>query len=504
MATSYNPIKLKLKICKANGLAKKDIFGASDPYVVIHLVELLAPGAPAPRMLHEENKIGQTYIKTRTLNPVWNETFEFNVCPASQSVVVDVFDWNRWTRDDFLGRVMLRDLSSLELGGGLIRNQLEPRSWENVTDTFRIPYGYVSGTIDFELSSSSHLGDDEDGQVFSDSVFTRYLKIVDRFHLNPVLHNLVTGASLENLKVEVSEDPEQDIVFAQNKLVLPKNVEELEKKILKFLFIDDQIIPGNAQQIWLIFIRNLKRQDPHFYRFLKIKLRVATAEGLNNILMKFTKNERVRFVPEYKVLLIPRQNETNNEWKGTLKIWALASTTLLYFGEAHSENQIEEAGLWIDEDTEEETDNPNGHDSILNVQRSHLRQDGPVLPSGWEWRRDLNGRTLYYDHNNRSVTFQRPDQRLAEMSQRLRQPVSQQQTRQTETAQRPSIDQQSFQQQDRLSETAQRFAEMFLEDNNASGRFDVRNYGARRMMSSVDDTEEFNVCGKTCTQNVCC
>merc|ERR1711860_34600 len=36
----------------------------------------------------------------------------------------------------------------------------------------------------------------------------------------------------------------------------------------------------------------------------------------------------------------------------------------------------------------------------------------------------------------------------------------------------------------------ERFAEMFLEDNNASGRFDVRNYGARRMMSSVDDTED--------------
>ncbi len=44
-----------------------------------------------------------------------------------------------------------------------------------------------------------------------------------------------------------------------------------------------------TQQLWLIFVRNLKRQYPHFYRCLKIKLGVATAEGLNKILMKFTK-----------------------------------------------------------------------------------------------------------------------------------------------------------------------------------------------------------------------
>ena len=123
MATSYDNIRLKLTILKANDLAAKDIFGASDPYVVIHLVELLAPGAPAPVML-QENKIHQTSIKTRTLNPIWGECFEFDMCPASQSVVLDVFDWNRWTRDDFLGRVVLRDLNSLE-----IRHQLGSRTW---------------------------------------------------------------------------------------------------------------------------------------------------------------------------------------------------------------------------------------------------------------------------------------------------------------------------------------------------------------------------------------
>ena len=56
-------------------------------------------------------------------------------------------------------------------------------------------------------------------------------------------------------------------------------------------------------------------------------------------------------------------------------------------------------------------------------------------------------------------------------------------------------------QQERLTETAQRFAEMFAEypvatssnsaeDINATGRFNVRNYGSRRIILSADDTED--------------
>ena len=62
------------------------------------------------------------------------------------------------------------------------------------------------------------------------------------------------------------------------------------------------------------------------------------------------------------------------------------------------------------------------------------------------------------------------------------------------------MDQQSSQ-QERLTETAQRFAEMFAEypvatssnsaeDINATGRFNVRNYGSRRIILSADDTED--------------
>ena len=48
-----------------------------------------------------------TKTKKRTLNPVWNEEFRFLVRPLRHKVVLEVFDENRLTRDDFLGVVEL-------------------------------------------------------------------------------------------------------------------------------------------------------------------------------------------------------------------------------------------------------------------------------------------------------------------------------------------------------------------------------------------------------------
>ena len=62
---------LQLKICNAVNLAKKDIFGASDPYVVISV----KTGADDLR------NVRKTTVKKKTLNPVWNEEFEINVNP---------------------------------------------------------------------------------------------------------------------------------------------------------------------------------------------------------------------------------------------------------------------------------------------------------------------------------------------------------------------------------------------------------------------------------------
>ena len=48
-----------------------------------------------------------TKTKKRTLNPRWEEEFVFRVKPSAHKLVLEVFDENRLTRDDFLGMVEL-------------------------------------------------------------------------------------------------------------------------------------------------------------------------------------------------------------------------------------------------------------------------------------------------------------------------------------------------------------------------------------------------------------
>jgi len=89
---------LRLKVIAGHNLAKKDIFGASDPYTKIDLVTG-DNGEPVDTVL--------TKTKKRTLNPKWDEEFIFRIIPNQHKLVFEVFDENRLTRDDFLGMVEL-------------------------------------------------------------------------------------------------------------------------------------------------------------------------------------------------------------------------------------------------------------------------------------------------------------------------------------------------------------------------------------------------------------
>ncbi|XP_052755977.1 E3 ubiquitin-protein ligase NEDD4 isoform X5 [Galleria mellonella] len=98
LQTDENSYLLRLKIIGATSLAKKDIFGASDPYVRVELQKL------------DSDVTLETFLtktKKKTLNPVWNQEFVFRVNPREHKLLIQVFDENRLTRDDFLGMVEL-------------------------------------------------------------------------------------------------------------------------------------------------------------------------------------------------------------------------------------------------------------------------------------------------------------------------------------------------------------------------------------------------------------
>uniref|UniRef100_A0A8C5B5D1 E3 ubiquitin-protein ligase NEDD4-like n=1 Tax=Gadus morhua TaxID=8049 RepID=A0A8C5B5D1_GADMO len=99
---------LRVKVIAGIDLAKKDIIGASDPYVKLSLYSADQD---------QELALVQTKTIKKTLNPKWNEEFYFRVCPLNHRLLFEVFDENRLgstknglfhvgqTRDDFLGQV---------------------------------------------------------------------------------------------------------------------------------------------------------------------------------------------------------------------------------------------------------------------------------------------------------------------------------------------------------------------------------------------------------------
>ena len=94
---------LDVTIMCAENLPAKDVSGTSDPYCKL----LLLP--------QQDKKISTNY-KSRTLNPVWNETIPLAVGPAElneQTLYVYVLDHDVMNKDDMIGECRF-NLSALE------------------------------------------------------------------------------------------------------------------------------------------------------------------------------------------------------------------------------------------------------------------------------------------------------------------------------------------------------------------------------------------------------
>ncbi|XP_037083022.1 LOW QUALITY PROTEIN: synaptotagmin-11-like [Pollicipes pollicipes] len=93
--------RLTVVVLKARNLPKMDITGLSDPYVKIYL---LCNGQRITKK--------KTHVKKRTLNPVFNESFVFELPPGSDSLAgvrleFLLLDWDRVTKNEVIGRLEL-------------------------------------------------------------------------------------------------------------------------------------------------------------------------------------------------------------------------------------------------------------------------------------------------------------------------------------------------------------------------------------------------------------
>lgn len=96
----YEGELLLVTILKAFDLPAKDLCGSSDPYVKIYL-------------LPDRKRKFQTRVHRKTLNPTFDETFQFPVPYeelVSRKLHLSVFDFDRFSRHDMIGEVILDNL----------------------------------------------------------------------------------------------------------------------------------------------------------------------------------------------------------------------------------------------------------------------------------------------------------------------------------------------------------------------------------------------------------
>uniref|UniRef100_A0A452H299 C2 domain-containing protein n=1 Tax=Gopherus agassizii TaxID=38772 RepID=A0A452H299_9SAUR len=91
---NFQESTLTVKIMKAQELPAKDFSGTSDPFVKIYL-------------LVEKKK---TVVMKRCLNPVFNESFIFDI-PTEKlretTIIITVMDKDRLSRNDVIGKIYL-------------------------------------------------------------------------------------------------------------------------------------------------------------------------------------------------------------------------------------------------------------------------------------------------------------------------------------------------------------------------------------------------------------
>lgn len=124
---AYGTEQLVVRILRGVDLPAKDANGFSDPYVKMYL-------------LPDRKKKFQTKVHRKTLNPIFNETFNFNVPFAelpSRKLHFSVYDFDRFSRHDLIGQVVLDNL--LELA----ERDSDSPLWRDIMEASSVSGGYT-------------------------------------------------------------------------------------------------------------------------------------------------------------------------------------------------------------------------------------------------------------------------------------------------------------------------------------------------------------------------
>ncbi|KAM5194033.1 E3 ubiquitin-protein ligase NEDD4-like isoform 2-T2 [Mantella aurantiaca] len=379
---------LRVKIVSGIDLAKKDIFGASDPYVKLSLY------------VADENRelaLVQTKTIKKTLNPKWNEEFFFRVHPTNHRLLFEVFDENRLTRDDFLGQVDV-PLNHLPTEDPTMERPytfkdflLRPRSHKSRVKGFlRLKMAYLpkNGGQEEETSEQREESEQAWDVVDSNDSTSSHQQEMPVPPLPPgweekvdnlgrtyyVNHNNRTTQWHRPSLIDVASESDNNIRHIQQEA---HRVFRSRRHISEDLE-PDHMEAGDAPEPWETISEEMSLSSDTLNTSLPPPASPVSrasalelSEELNRRLQISTESNGEQFSS-----IIQREPSSR-----------LRSCSV-------TDGVAEQAQL-----------------SMPSVAYVHTT---PGLPSGWEERKDAKGRTYYVNHNNRTTTWTRPIMQHAE------------------------------------------------------------------------------------------
>ncbi|XP_040915003.1 E3 ubiquitin-protein ligase NEDD4-like isoform X4 [Toxotes jaculatrix] len=437
MAANYEPIYglsedehetrvLRVKVIAGIDLAKKDIIGASDPYVKLSLY------------VADENRelaLVQTKTIKKTLNPKWNEEFYFRVCPQNHRLLFEVFDENRLatsknglfhlgqTRDDFLGQVDV-PLSHLPTEDPTMERPytfkdflLRPRSHKSrVKGYLRLKMAYLpkQGGHEEEAGEMREEAEGWDESADSGSQRPQQLlpplppgweeKVDNLGRTYYVNHNNRTTQWKRPSNMDVISETESD--NQQRQIHQEAHRVFRSRRHISEDLENEHLEPRDMDNSWEL----ITEEDPNdsLSQSLPGPSSILTPQHPPTpVTQEFAEDLNLR------LSLTP---DTNGEVPGPSSALTQLSNRLRSSSMTDGVSDQAQAPPLTQNSQIRRTraQTVSGGEEPMSPSATAYTLTTPGLPPGWEERKDAKGRTYYVNHNNRTTTWTRPIVQLTE------------------------------------------------------------------------------------------
>ncbi|XP_031411071.1 E3 ubiquitin-protein ligase NEDD4 [Meleagris gallopavo] len=365
---------VRVKVIAGIGLAKKDILGASDPYVKVTVYD------PVNGVLSSV----QTKTIRKSLNPKWNEELLFRVNPQKHRLLFEVFDENRLTRDDFLGQVDIplyqlpTEHPSMERPYTFRDFVLHPRSHKSrVKGHLRLKMTYLPKSNGSEEETTEQAEELEPGWILLD-------------------------------QPDASNQPQQQ---QQESPPLPSGWEERQDILGRTYYVNHEFRrtqwkrPTAQDNVAVADIGNMQMEAHHAFTH-----RRQISEDTENLDSRdspesweiITEDEATLYSNENPQIRLPQNScDIQTHLAEELNTRLTTSGSSATGQSAAYTNHSSRRGSLQTYRVEEQPAHP------------VLLPTSSGLPPGWEERQDEKGRSYYIDHNSRTTTWIKPVVQIA-------------------------------------------------------------------------------------------